>query len=125
MSNCFPLWKWLWVQDVFRDPKLPMSAKSVALILMTHHNTKTGDLYPSQQTIADYLGMTTRSVRTGLTILKAARLVATKRTAIGGSLRYTLMKPDGSGRPLRAEEIGSSVRKPASDKPMNQPKKEP
>ena len=19
MSNCFPLWKWLWVQDVFRD----------------------------------------------------------------------------------------------------------
>lgn len=123
MSNCFPLWKWLWVQDVFRDPKLPLGAKSVALILMTHHNTKTGDLYPSQQTIADYLGMTTRRVRTGLTNLKAAGLVAAKRTAIGGLLRYTLMKPEGSGRPLRAEEIGSSVRKPASDKFMNQPKK--
>ena len=27
------------------------------IILMTHHNTKTGDLYPSQQTIAGYLGL--------------------------------------------------------------------
>jgi hypothetical protein len=123
MSSCFPLWKWRWVEDVVRDPKLPMGAKCVALILMTHHNTKTGDLFPSQQTIAGYLGLTTRSVRTSLTALKAAGLVATKRTTISGSLRYTLLKSDGSGRPLKAEEFASSVRKPASDKPMNQPKK--
>ncbi|MGY4254582.1 hypothetical protein ACVI1L_001650 [Bradyrhizobium sp. USDA 4516] len=61
----------LWLRQVAVDRSLPPLALNVAVILAQHVGQRTGDAWPRQETIANALGITDRTVRRNVTSLVA------------------------------------------------------
>jgi hypothetical protein len=55
--------KWLFLQAVITDDGLWPSTKLVAARLLDHHNIRTGDCFPGQDTVAKALGLSIRQVK--------------------------------------------------------------
>ncbi len=58
--------KWLFVGAIMADPKLPGAAKFAAYFMLDHLNTKTERCDPSLIGLAEQMGMSERSVVTGI-----------------------------------------------------------
>ncbi len=63
MSDPFTARKFAWLEAVARDGDLRASASRLAIILAGFFNRKSGDAWPSMDTLADILGMTRRGVQ--------------------------------------------------------------
>ncbi|MGY3496683.1 helix-turn-helix domain-containing protein [Bradyrhizobium sp. USDA 4502] len=61
----------LWLRQVAVDRSLPPMALHVATIVAQHVNQRSGDAWPTQETIANALGITDRAVRRNVTELAA------------------------------------------------------
>ncbi len=62
MADPFTRRKYEWLEAVMHDGRLSASARLVAYEIARHLNKVTGDAWPSQQTIADLLGLGLRTV---------------------------------------------------------------
>lgn len=96
-----------WAHSVLPVIDLPPTEVAVLLILSFHHNDKTGDCFPSMQTIAESAGVTSRRVQQAVVRLCEWSLIKKKRggTSQGNaSNRYTLF-----GKPKRPRETGKRV----------------
>lgn len=94
--------------------------------VLTRFAGKDGYCYPGQQTLADKLQVSKRSIRTHITELQDANLIEKKRVGMGKTNRYyfvyqpELMKDEVraeniSDHPDRPENIADQERKQASD----------
>lgn len=77
--------RWRWQAEVLASPDLNATAKLVAVVLGDYFNAEQGDrAWPSQETIAGKIAVTTRTVRTALSDLVAAGYLENERP--GGGL---------------------------------------
>ena len=81
--------QWHWLQAVLADPKLSGAAKSTAGRLADHANDVTGHAWPSEARMARNLGITDRSVRSGLAQLVAGGYVSRVSRATGPGMTCT------------------------------------
>lgn len=82
-----------WAFDVMLFTDLPPTERCALLFLAYKHNDKTGDCFPSMQTIADACGIGERRARQAVKNLEAWRLIKSRRGATpsgNASNRYTL-----------------------------------
>jgi hypothetical protein len=63
------LGKWLWIEQVACDASLPPTAVRVAIVIGSHLNDKTGDAWPSIDTIAEVLEVVPNCVRKSIKAL--------------------------------------------------------
>ena len=104
-----------WAHSVLPLIDLPPTDKLALLILCFHHHDKTGDCFPSMQTIADSANVSSRRIQKSITALVDWNLIKKKRggTAAGNaSNRYTLF-----GKPKRPKQTGKRVPVSGQSKP--------
>ncbi|WP_158275539.1 helix-turn-helix domain-containing protein [Maritimibacter sp. 55A14] len=83
--------KWRAANRAMLDPRLNPTDACVFSRLLYHHNSKSDRCFPSQDTLAAALGVTTRTIRTSLTKLEKSgfiRKLGQRRG--GGSINYRL-----------------------------------
>ena len=94
-----------WVAEVLPCIDLPPTERCVLWFLAYRHHDKTGECFPSIETIAAACGVSERRARTAIQNLKQWRLITVKRgaTPSGNACnRYTLF-----GRPKRPRRTGT------------------
>lgn len=94
-----------WVDDMLPVIDLPPTERCVLWFLAYRHHDKTGECFPSIETIAAACGVSERRARTAIQILKQWQLITVKRgaTPSGNACnRYTLF-----GRPKRPRRTGT------------------
>lgn len=62
-------------KDVIMDPMISTTAKAVYCVLAVHRNSETGNCFPSVETMAKGLGLSTRTVRRCLDELEQAHVI--------------------------------------------------
>jgi len=93
---------------------------------MDHHNTKTQLCYPSQETLAEALNCSDRTVRSSLNALSKTYHIRIKEgQGPNGSNLYILNIPRGKKAYLDAAVKLQLLRKELSAKPLKKPKKKP
>ena len=83
--------KWLFLDLIMSDPRLPGSAKSAAFFLLDHLNTETERCDPSLDGLAERMSMSRRSVVDGIAALIEAGYL--ERVAGGGRGVRTKYRP--------------------------------
>ncbi len=68
-----------WAFDILGSSKLAPIERGVLLFLSYKHNHKTGECYPSMETIGTHAGVSERRARTAIRNLEAAGLIRTRR----------------------------------------------
>lgn len=94
-----------WAFDVLGSSTLGPTERGVLLFLSYKHNHKTGDCFPSMETIGIKAGVSERRARTAIRNLEAAGLIKTRRRvgqAGNSSNQYELF-----GRPSAADQSGT------------------
>ena len=94
-----------WAHEVLPFTDLPPTERCALLFLAYKHHDKTGECFPSVQTIADACGIGERRARQALKLLEAWRLISSRRGATpngNASNRYTLF-----GKPKRPRQTGT------------------
>jgi hypothetical protein len=126
-----------WAHSVMPVVDLPPTERLTLFCLAYHHNDRTGDCFPSMETLGGECGVTSRRIQQAIARLAAWGLISKRRggTAAGNaSNRYTLFgkakrpKLTGKGVPVSRQfkpeqksrfETGNRVpvsnRKPVSD----------
>jgi len=102
-----------WAHSVLPLLDLPPTERMTLLVLAFHHNDKTGDCFPSIQTLRQKVGVGDRRQRKAVQALVDWRLIQKKRGASAegnASNRYTLF-----GAPRRPKHTGTqgTVQSPA------------
>jgi len=117
-SKCFPLKKWWTTQLVLLDPRLGSSAKLLFIRLVAHHNNKTGQCNPSQETLANALSCSTRQVRNLTTeLIETGHIQTRKGPEKPSRLHYRLSWFEGTSEEFRkAEKSFLNQRKQSSGK---------
>lgn len=96
-----------WAHSVLPVVDLPPTERLALLILAYHHNDKTGDCFPSMETIAGQSGVTPRRIQQAIANLVSWAIIKKKRggtTEGNASNRYTLF-----GSPKRPKQTGKGV----------------
>lgn len=111
---------------VVMDSRLSDKAKLVFQRLVDRQNSKSGDCFPSIQTLAADVGCTTRTIRSATRELEKLKYVVVHRKkGPYGTNRYSVWLPSGNSEYQAAEKERRKHRKAASPKPMKKPMKEP
>ena len=72
-------WTWFPLPVAFYERLPEIGRAACAYIVLARHASRDGECFPSQKTIAEALGVSGRSVREYLTILKDAGLIQRQR----------------------------------------------
>lgn len=80
-------WNFIKLAEVIRNNRLHPLQKALLVDILLYAGVS-GDAFPSQDTLANDLGYTTRSIRYALDMLYAANLVRRKRRGFGKSNIY-------------------------------------
>ena len=94
-----------WAHGVLPLIDLPPTERLTLICLSFYHTDKTGECFPSMQTLADDVGVTPRRIHTAVQNLIAWGLITKKRggtAASNASNRYTLF-----GKPKRPRQTGT------------------
>lgn len=77
------------IQAINRDRKLSSMAARVAVALVGYRNQRTGLIYPSQELLADELGVSTRTIVRAVKALEARGWISKRRGRRRGVNRYS------------------------------------
>jgi len=97
-----------WAHQVLPLLDLPPTERMTLVVLAYHHNHSTGECFPSMETMAQSVGVTSRRVQQAVALLASWGLIKKKRggtKAANASNRYTLF-----GAPKRPRQTGNGVR---------------
>lgn len=124
-SKFFPMKKWWTLQLVTLDRRVSHGAVSLFSRLVSHHNNKTGQCNPSQETLAKALKCSTRQIRNFTKELREAGYVETRKgCGTRPGLHYTIRWFEGTKDEfLRAEKYLQNQRKQSSGKQKKEHKK--
>jgi hypothetical protein len=125
-AKCITRHLFAWLQQVAADRALPNTAAGVAIAIGKFINRKSGEAWPTQETLANVLGITVRAVQRNLaaladrghlsiTVARGRHKPNTYRTILINTTRAT-QKHDARDTETR------HVRR---TEPLNEPKKEP
>jgi hypothetical protein len=101
-----------WLEKVAADPAIPATGFKLAFILSRHFNRKTGDAWPTQETLANAVGTSDRTIRTLVDLLvRKGHLEVRLRGWHNPNIYRMAGKPDTHAR---LNENEDEDRKPAS-----------
>jgi hypothetical protein len=87
-SSDFTSRKLTWLDCIAADRRIPPLAFKIAYVIAQHVNRRKGEAWPSDQTIAEKVGVDTSNVYRARVLLRAAKWLSWRRT--GASNRYSL-----------------------------------
>lgn len=103
--------KFKWILRIATDRRVSSLGCRVAVVLLDHIHADWIEAWPSQATLSEYLGVTTRAVRNGLNNLESAGYIETRRSGYRRVNRYKINLPsfkDDIGIELPAYRNSSS-----------------